>query len=170
MEEQRYWLGLGTNVGDRGQALQRAVEWLGGRLAIEDVAPIYETAPRDVKDQPAFLNSAARVRTDLEPPAVLDLAKELEHDLGRVRRRRFGPREIDCDLLLWDGGTWDEERLTIPHPRLAERRFALLPVLDLNPEITLPDGTALADLERALDPGEQPARQTVEALAIPPVD
>jgi 2-amino-4-hydroxy-6-hydroxymethyldihydropteridine diphosphokinase len=75
---------------------------------------------------------------------------------------RFGPRAIDCDLLLWEGGTWSDEALVIPHPRLAERRFALLPLLDLDPGLTLPDGRSLADLAAAIDPSEQPAERVSE--------
>jgi 2-amino-4-hydroxy-6-hydroxymethyldihydropteridine diphosphokinase len=169
-EPLRYWLGLGTNLGDRGQALQRAVDWLGAHVVIEAASSVYETSPRDLLDQPAFLNAAVRVRTALPPPEVLDLAKRLEGEFGRRARVRFGPREIDCDLLLWEGGEWRDERLDLPHPRLAERRFALLPVIELDPGARLPDGRALAELERALDPSEQAARRREERLVIAPLD
>jgi 2-amino-4-hydroxy-6-hydroxymethyldihydropteridine diphosphokinase len=112
-----------------------------------------------VLDQPPFLNAACRARTTLAPPAVLDLAKATEAALGRTAGRRYGPRAIDCDLLLWEGGSWADERLQVPHPRLAERRFALLPLLDLDPDLALPDGRRLADLAAALDPADQPARR-----------
>jgi 2-amino-4-hydroxy-6-hydroxymethyldihydropteridine diphosphokinase len=95
---------------------------------------------------------------------VLDLAKALEGDLGRTPGVRFGPRAIDCDLLLWEGGEWRDERLQVPHPRLCERRFALVPVLDLDPGLRLPDGRRLADLLAALDPREQPVVAVGEAL------
>ena len=156
----RYWLGLGANLGDREAALAAAMAALEQEdVTVEAVSPVYETAPREVLDQPAFLNAACRVRTDLGPPALLDLAKRVEERLGRAPGPRWGPRAIDCDLLLWEGGAWTDERLQIPHPRLHERRFALLPLLDLDPALALPDGRALADLERALDPAEQPARR-----------
>ena len=138
--------------------LRRAAAWLDAHdLPVEAVSGVWETAPREVEDQPAFLNAAVRVRTDLAPPDVLDLAKRLEGDLGRVAGPRYGPRAIDCDLLLWEGGSWADERLQVPHPRLAERRFALLPLLDLDRGLTLPDGRRLADLAAAIDPADQPA-------------
>ncbi len=166
----RYWLGLGTNLGDRAQALQRAVDWLSRHLEIEAASSIYETSPRELLDQPAFLNAGLRVRTSDSPPEILDLAKRLEAELGRQKRVRNGPREIDCDLLLWEGGTWNDERLVLPHPRLAERRFALLPTIELDPDLKLPDGTPLAELEEALDRVEQAASQRREILVIPPLN
>ena len=170
MSAPRYWLGLGTNLGDRGEALQRAVDLLAREVEIEAVSSIWETAPRDLVDQPSFLNAALRARTALAPPGMLDVAKRLEAEMGRVHRERFGPREIDCDLLLWEGGTWADERLRIPHPRLVERRFALLPVLELDPALALPDGRTLSDLEGALDPVEQAAERIDESLTVPPLD
>ena len=159
----RYWLGLGANLGDRAQTIAAAVRWLDAAHGVEAVSRLYETAPREVTDQPAFLNAAARVASPLAPPAMLDEAKRLEADLGRAPGGvRFGPRAIDCDLLLWDGGAFADARLEIPHPRLAERRFALLPLLDLDPGLTLPDGRRLADLEAALDPREQRAEPVAE--------
>jgi 2-amino-4-hydroxy-6-hydroxymethyldihydropteridine diphosphokinase len=164
----RYWLGLGANLGDRRAALEAALAWLrGAGVALEAVSPPYETAPRDVLDQPAFLNAAARVRTDLAPADLLRTAKALERELGRTPGPRRGPRAIDCDLLLWEGGAHDAPDLTIPHPRLAERRFALLPLLDLDPGLALPDGRRLADLLAAIDPAEQPARRLDEPLRAP---
>lgn len=131
---------------------------------MEAVSGVWETAPREIADQPAFLNAATRVDAGLEPPAVLERAKRLEADLGRVAGTRYGPRAIDCDLLLWDGGAWSGPGLEVPHPRLAERRFALLPLLELDPDLTLPDGRRLADLAAALDPAEQPAERRPERL------
>ena len=156
----RYWLGLGSNLGDRLATLRAAVAWLCDHgLAVEAVSPVFETAPRDLPDQPDFLNAACRVSADLDPPAVLDAAKRLERDLGRVPGVRFGPRAVDCDVLLWEGGAWHDARLEIPHPRLRERLFALLPLLDLDPDLALPDGRPLARLASALDPREQPVRR-----------
>jgi 2-amino-4-hydroxy-6-hydroxymethyldihydropteridine diphosphokinase len=164
----RYWLGLGANLGDRAAAIQAAVDALADRgLVIEAVSRLWETAPREVLDQPAFLNAACRAATELAPPAVLDVAKEVERELGRRPGRRYGPRAIDCDLLLWEGGEWSDERLAIPHPRLAERRFALLPLLDVDPALALPDGRGLAALAAALDPDEQPAHPLRRTLAAP---
>ena len=164
----RYWLGLGANLGDRRAALADAVRWLGARHQVEACSALYETAPRELEDQPAFLNAAVRVRSDLPPPDLLDQVKEMERELGRAPGGvRFGPRGIECDLLLWEGGTGRDERLEIPHPRLHERRFALLPLLDLDPGLSLPDGRRLADLAAAIDPAEQPAERLPEPLAAP---
>jgi 2-amino-4-hydroxy-6-hydroxymethyldihydropteridine diphosphokinase len=158
-------VGLGSNLGDRMGTLRRALDWLDANgLAVEAASPVYATAPREVEDQPEFLNAAARVQADLAPPETLDAAKRLEDELGRVPGPRFGPRAIDCDLLVWEGGPWRDERLEVPHPRLAERRFALLPLLDLDPGLALPDGRRLADLLAALDPREQPAERLEERL------
>ena len=159
----RYWLGLGANLGDRAETIATAIRWLDAAHAVEAVSRLYETAPREITDQPSFLNAAARVASPLAPPAMLDEAKRLEAELGRAPGGvRFGPRAIDCDLLLWDGGAFADARLEIPHPRLAERRFALLPLLDLDPGLALPDGRRLADLEAALDPLEQRADPVAE--------
>ncbi len=166
----RYWLGLGANLGDRRSALEAALAWLAREgHRVEAVSPVYETAPREVADQPAFLNAAARVASDLQPDALLAEVKRMERELGRAPGGpRYGPRAIDCDLLLWEGGAWSGPGLEIPHPRLAERRFALLPLLDLDPRLSLPDGRRLADLAAAIDPAEQPAERLAAALVRPP--
>jgi 2-amino-4-hydroxy-6-hydroxymethyldihydropteridine diphosphokinase len=135
---------------------------------VEAVSPAYETAPRELEDQPAFLNAAARVASDRPPDALLAEVKRMEAELGRdPGGLRYGPRAIDCDLLLWDGGAWRGPDLEIPHPRLPGRRFALLPLLDLDPGLALPDGRLLAELAAALDPAEQPARRLPRPLARP---
>ncbi len=157
----RYWIGLGANLGDRRAALARALEELSRRgLGVEAVSDVYETAPQDLEDQPPFLNAVARVESTLRPPAALDACKQVELALGRDPAGvRFGPRPIDCDLLLWSGGSWSDERLEIPHPRLARRRFALLPLLELDPDARWPDATPVADALAAIDPEAQPARR-----------
>lgn len=124
-------------------------------VAVEAVSQIYETAPREVEDQPAFLNAACRIDTNLDPPALLALIKGIERDLGRIAGPRYGPRAIDLDILLWDGGAWRDPALEVPHPRLAERRFALVPVLDLDPDLRLGD-ELLGQIEGRLDRNDQP--------------
>jgi 2-amino-4-hydroxy-6-hydroxymethyldihydropteridine diphosphokinase len=121
----------------------------------------------EVRDQPRFLNAAARVRSDLAPPGLLEIAKRCEAELGRRPGPRYGPRAIDCDLLLWEGGAWRGPGLEVPHPRLAERRFALLPLLDLDPGLALPDGRPLRDLLDRLDPALQPSVRRSEELGVP---
>jgi len=127
---------------------------------IEAVSGVHRTTPRDVRDQPDFDNAACRVRFDGTPRDLLDVVKGIERDLGRVPGRRRGPRVIDIDILLTDGGEWHDDRLDVPHPRLHERRFALVPLLELDADLMLPDGRLVADVERALrddpDQGVQP--------------
>ncbi len=124
-------------------------------VTVEALSPVYETAPREVEDQPAFLNAACRIETDLDPPALLALIKGIERDLGRVAGPRYGPRAIDIDILLWEGGEWSHPALEVPHPRLTERRFALVPVLDLDLDLVVGD-EPLIQVEARLDRNEQP--------------
>jgi 2-amino-4-hydroxy-6-hydroxymethyldihydropteridine diphosphokinase len=133
-------------------------------VPVERVSPVYETAPRDLEDQPSFLNAACRVASPLDPPALLAVLKGIERSLGRVPGRRYGPRAIDLDILVWEGGAWNDDALQVPHPRLAERRFALVPLLDLDPDLTLPGGEVLGDLAAAIDAAEQPVRLAAAAL------
>ena len=138
------YIGLGSNLGDRGENLRRALE----RLGAARVSTIRETDPVGVTEQPRFLNAVAELETDLPPRALLDRLLEIERDLGRDREseERWGPRAIDLDLLLYDDEVIDEPGLTVPHPRLAERRFVLEPLAELAPELVLPDGRAIKDL------------------------
>ncbi len=145
------WLGLGANLGDRAGALRRAVAELDGRGArVEAVSGLYATAPHGVADQPEFLNAACRVRTALDPPALLALAKAIEVAAGRAPGPRWGPRPLDIDILVWDGGGWHAPDLVIPHAHLADRRFALVPLVEIAPDLVLPDGTLISDLLAAL--------------------
>lgn len=132
-------------------------------MSVDAVSGVYETAPREVEDQPSFLNAACRIVTGLTPRELLDLVKRLEPELGRIAGPRYGPRAIDLDILLWDGGGWSDDRLVVPHPRLRERRFALVPVLELDP----PDAAELAAAEALLDSAEQPVTPTVQRLTTP---
>ncbi len=152
-----YWIGLGSNLGDRRAMLQAAVDGLRARgVRVDAVSPVHQTAPQDLTDQPAFLNAACRVETALAPRELLAHLKEMEHDLGRRAGVRFGPRPIDADILLWQGGGWSDEALQIPHPRLTRRRFAMAGPLDVDPELVLPDGTPLAGAFAAIPAAEQP--------------
>jgi 2-amino-4-hydroxy-6-hydroxymethyldihydropteridine diphosphokinase len=109
---------------------------------------VYETAPQgEVTDQPDFLNACLRIRTDLDPEALLDVCKEVERELGRAPGGvRHGPRTIDVDVLLLGDVEHRSERLTLPHPEVATRRFVLEPLLELDPELRLPGGTPLEEL------------------------
>jgi len=141
------YLGLGSNVGDRRAMLEAAVEDLWGHdVEVLASSSVYETEPvGEVLDQRAFLNACVRIETGLEPEALLDACKGVESTLGRVAGGvRHGPRPIDVDVLLLGTREYDSERLTIPHLELARRRFVLVPLLELDPGLRLPDGRPLA--------------------------
>lgn len=155
------YLGLGSNVGDRESHLRAAVELLRERgVEVEAVSSAYETEPvGEVLDQPDFLNAAIRVRTELEPEALLDLCKEIEVERGRaLDAPRHSPRPLDVDLLLLGDLQLTTERLTLPHPEVTSRRFVLAPLLELGPDLSLPDGTRLGDALAALGPGQRALR------------
>jgi 2-amino-4-hydroxy-6-hydroxymethyldihydropteridine diphosphokinase len=142
------YLGLGTNVGDREAQLRGAIDALRDHgVTVETVSSTYETEPvGEYLDQPDFLNAAIRIRTDLEPEALLDLCKAVEVEGGRIfGGPRHGPRALDVDLLLLGDVELETERLTLPHAQATSRRFVLVPLLELDPDLVLPDGTALAD-------------------------
>ena len=151
------YLGLGSNVGDRRAHLRAAVAGLeAAGVEVDAVSSAYETEPvGEVLDQPDFLNAAVRVRTDLEPDALLDLCKELEAARGReLDAPRHSPRPLDLDLLLLGDLELSTDRLTLPHAEVTSRRFVLVPLLELDPELALPDGTRLADALSQLREGE----------------
>jgi 2-amino-4-hydroxy-6-hydroxymethyldihydropteridine diphosphokinase len=127
-------VGLGSNVGDRLAILREAKARIAGIATVLATSQVYETAPVGGPPQGSFLNAALRVQYMLSPIALLDELQRIEHELGRVRDVRWGPRTIDLDVLWIDGLTVDEERLVVPHPRLSERAFALAPLLDVAPE------------------------------------
>jgi 2-amino-4-hydroxy-6-hydroxymethyldihydropteridine diphosphokinase len=152
------YLGLGSNVGDREEHLRAALRLLGEHgVDVEAVSSVYETAPvGEILDQPDFLNAAARIRTGLEPEELLDLCKAIELEQGRMMfGPRHGPRPLDVDLLLLGDLELSGDRLTLPHPQVTSRRFVLEPLLELDPELALPDGTRLADSLQALGPEQQ---------------
>jgi 2-amino-4-hydroxy-6-hydroxymethyldihydropteridine diphosphokinase len=152
------YLGLGSNVGNRTGHLRAAIALLDERgVEVEAVSSAYETEPvGEVLDQPDFLNAAVRIRTDLEPEALLDLCKRIEAERGRaLDAPRHSPRPLDVDLLLLGDIELSTERLTLPHREVATRRFVLAPLLELAPGLTLPDGTRLADALASLGAGER---------------
>jgi 2-amino-4-hydroxy-6-hydroxymethyldihydropteridine diphosphokinase len=145
------YLGLGSNVGDRAEHLRGALSLLGEHgVTVEGVSSAYETEPvGEILDQPDFLNAAARVATGLEPLQLLDACKAIEAEHGRMfGGPRHGPRPLDVDVLLLGDVELEHERLTLPHPEVTSRRFVLVPLLELDPELALPDGTRL---QAALD-------------------
>jgi len=141
------YLGLGSNEGDRLRNLRAArAALVRHEVAVEASSSVYETAPQgEVLDQPEFLNAALRVRTALGPEELLDAAKAVERDLGREHGGlRHGPRPIDVDVLLLGDLEYSSARLSLPHREVTSRRFVLEPLLELDPELALPDGTRLA--------------------------
>ncbi|OUS69935.1 2-amino-4-hydroxy-6-hydroxymethyldihydropteridine diphosphokinase [Paenibacillus sp. MY03] len=127
------YIALGSNMGDREAHLMRAIGELNNQPGIEvtAVSGIYETDPVGYTDQPAFLNMAVAVKTELAPLELLRTQLRLESALGRIRQERWGPRTIDLDLLLYDNVRMDQEELTLPHPRMMERAFVLVPLHDV---------------------------------------
>ena len=152
------YLGLGSNVGDPRGHLLAAIEALPGRgVEVDAVSSAYATEPvGEILDQPDFLNAAVRIRTALEPVALLDACKEIEAGRGReLDAQRHSPRPLDVDLLLLGEVELSNERLTLPHREVTSRRFVLVPLLELDPDLELPDGTRLADSLAALAEGER---------------
>jgi 2-amino-4-hydroxy-6-hydroxymethyldihydropteridine diphosphokinase len=138
----RAYVGVGANLGPRRETIVEALRLLGAEsgLTIRAVSTLQETEPVGYEDQPKFINGAVAVDTDLLPRELLDRLLTIERRLGRKRgeRPRFGPRTIDLDLLLYGDERIDDPGLTVPHPRLAERRFALEPLAELDPELEVP--------------------------------
>ena len=132
------YLALGSNLGDRADNLRRALKALRSQLVVEAVSPCYETEPVYVLDQPRFYNLACRASTPLTPLDLLHSLKDLETTLGREPGPRFGPRMIDLDLLFYGDLIFESPELTIPHPRLHERPFVLVPLGDLAPDLVHP--------------------------------
>jgi 2-amino-4-hydroxy-6-hydroxymethyldihydropteridine diphosphokinase len=157
------YLGLGSNVGDSVAHLRAAIELLPGHdVAVEAVSSAYVTEPvGEILDQPDFLNAAIRIRTALEPGQLLDACKAVEAERGRAfDLPRHSPRPLDVDLLLLGDLELVSDRLTLPHPEVSSRRFVLAPLLELDPELTLPDGTRLADALAGLpDDGQRVERR-----------
>jgi 2-amino-4-hydroxy-6-hydroxymethyldihydropteridine diphosphokinase len=160
MPERTGYLGLGSNVGDSEGHLRAALQLLPTEgVQIVAVSSTWVTEPvGEILDQPDFLNAAVRVRTALEPEELLDACKTVEAERGRhFDLPRHSPRPLDVDLLLLDEIELETDRLTLPHPQVRNRRFVLAPLLELDPNLTLPDGTALADALAALPEDEQRA-------------
>ena len=152
-------IGLGGNLGDPVSTLREALALVAALpgVEVEAVSSAYESAPVGLEDQPAFVNAAARLRTGLPLEQLLERLLGIERRLGRVRTVRYGPRTCDLDILLAGDEVVDEPGLAVPHPRLAERRFALEPLIELDPALSLPDGTRLSTLLEAV--GDQAVRR-----------
>ena len=144
------FLGLGSNLGDRLENLRRAVELLGrGDIQVRRTSRVYETDPVGGPPQPPYLNAVAEVETSLTPRGLLEACLSVEDALGRVRRERWGPRTVDIDVLTYDEETVKEPGLEIPHPRMHERAFVLVPFLELTRDPFLGDGRRVGELRLA---------------------
>ena len=162
-------LGLGSNVGDRRENLQAAVDALPRHgVVVVASSSTYDTDPvGEVLDQPSFLNACVRVETDHEPEALLDACKAVERELGREAGGvRHGPRPIDVDVLLLGDVEHASERLTLPHEQVLARRFVLIPLLELDLELAVPDGRRLADALARL-PLDEGVRRHGDPLKVP---
>ena len=146
------YLGVGSNLGDRLGCLTEAVRQLHAtpEVRVVTVSSIYETKPVGVTDQPDFLNGVVAIRTSLAPMALLEVCLRIEAGLGRVRRERWGPRTLDLDLLWFAGVVMTAENLTLPHPRMAERAFVLVPLAEIAPQLVV-GGKAATVLAAGLD-------------------
>jgi len=132
------YLGLGSNMGDRQDYLERALDFLSQRIRIEKVSSIYDTEPVGNVDQPRFLNMVCQVSTSLPPMALLTLGKGIESKLGRVSAKSNAPRPIDVDILFYGDQIIETPELVIPHPRLTERAFVLIPLAQIAPDLVHP--------------------------------
>ena len=149
----RAFIGLGANLGHREATIARAVELVSQAEGVDIVAvsSLCETEPWGPVEQPPYLNGAVEVETELRPRALLEVLLGVEHALGRDRSgERWGPRTIDLDLLLYEDVDVDEPGLTVPHPRLHERLFALEPLAELAPDAVVPGLGTVAELLAAL--------------------
>lgn len=142
------FIGLGSNMGDRFRYLVKAVELLTANSAIQLVnySSVYETDPVGYEDQNLFLNMVIEVKTSLEAEKLLDLCLQTELELGRKREIKWGPRTIDLDILLYNQENIETEKLIIPHPRMVERAFVMIPLLEVKPEIQFPEKSKFLDV------------------------
>ncbi len=156
-------IGLGSNLGDRARLVAEAVGKLAEIGTVVRVASLYETAPVGGPEQGPYLNTVAILDTEQTAQELLAHCLEIERGAGRERLERWGPRTLDLDILLYGESSVDEEGLTIPHPRMTERRFVLEPLLEAWPDAALPDGTPLASFSAAVS-GQQVRRvETLQA-------
>jgi 2-amino-4-hydroxy-6-hydroxymethyldihydropteridine diphosphokinase len=131
-------LALGSNLGDRFENLQQALKDISLRVSIIKISSVYETPPWGYSDQPVFFNQVLSGNTSLNPVELLTFVKNIENSMGRVKNFQNGPRLIDIDILLFGEKIIDSEKLVIPHPRMLERGFVMLPLAEIEPELIIP--------------------------------
>lgn len=151
MNEATAYLALGSNVGDRKANLRAALDRLPPHVSVVRCSAVYETEPAYVVDQARFLNMVAEVRTAYAPHDLLRWLKTIEQQEGRTATFRYGPRVVDLDILLYDNLIIDTPELVVPHPRMAERAFVLVPLAELAPDLIVPQQTTVATLAKQAD-------------------
>lgn len=146
------FLGLGSNLGDRAgnikEALRRLSEIPG--IKVEKVSSLYETEPMGLLEQPNFINAVAKIKTNLSPTDLLAAVLKIEHGIGRVRTVRWGPRIIDIDILMYNNVSINTPELIIPHPRMQERAFVMIPLYEIAPDLRLQDGRGIREAVESL--------------------
>lgn len=148
----RVFIALGSNIGDRAANLNAAIKAMEPEVHPRECSPVYETPPWGYLDQPKFLNQVIEAETDLSPASLLDYLKKIEVEVGRRETFRYGPRLIDLDIIFYDGEVIDSPPLIIPHPRLEERSFVLMPLADLAPDYRHPIlGDSVKDMLARVD-------------------
>ncbi|MHB8894209.1 MAG: 2-amino-4-hydroxy-6-hydroxymethyldihydropteridine diphosphokinase [Candidatus Geothermincolia bacterium] len=155
----RAYIGMGSNMGDRAEYLKAGLSALmrtAPDIIVVGKSSIYESQPVGMTDQPDFFNAVVAVETTIGPHELLERLQAIEIENGRQRITRWGPRTLDLDILLFGDLEQDDPDLTVPHPRLKERRFVLEPLLEIEPLAALPDGTSLRSLLDVMD-DDQPA-------------
>jgi 2-amino-4-hydroxy-6-hydroxymethyldihydropteridine diphosphokinase len=149
------YLGLGANLGNRAANLRLALRYVSSLAKVDAVSSLYQTAPVGGEDQPDYYNAVARLTAGLSPEALLDYLKRVEFEIGRRPAPRWSARPIDLDVLLYGERVIETERLVVPHPRLAERAFVLVPLAEMAPDARHPLlGKSAAELLASLDQGE----------------
>ncbi|HWQ72965.1 MAG TPA: 2-amino-4-hydroxy-6-hydroxymethyldihydropteridine diphosphokinase [Desulfitobacteriaceae bacterium] len=143
------YLSLGSNLGERSYYLGAAISGLGGckRIKICQESSVYETEPWGLVQQPLYWNMVLEIETDLDPVELLHICQNIENNLGRKRIFRWGPRTVDIDVLLYDNIVVETPELVLPHPHLEEREFVLAPLRELRPELILPSGYAIQNVQ-----------------------
>lgn len=157
------YISLGSNLGDRVHNLHSAINHLAPKVKTLAQSSIYETEPWGYSDQPPFLNQAIKAQTQLEPFDLLLFLKEIELSMGRQETFRFGPRLIDLDILFYNSLVLDTPKLTIPHPRIGERAFVLIPLAEIAPDLLHPVlSKTIQELKSLVDPSSIGLFQTVK--------